>query len=179
MTQWLSGPALLSMLCLAAPTAAQPAPRAAPDRAKVLEAAREVMQKARYATLVTLGEDGHPQARVVDPFAPEAGLTVWIATSAVTRKVEQVRRDPRVTLLYFEPASEAYVTILGRAEAVSDPAEKARRWKDEWAPFYKDKNRGDDYLLLRVKPIRLEITSEAHGLMNDPQTWLPVIIDFP
>lgn len=179
MTQWLSGTALVTMLSLAAPTAAQPAPRTAPDRAKVLEAAREVMQKARYATLVTLGEDGHPQARVVDPFAPEAGLTVWIGTNAVTRKVGQVRRDPRVTLLYFEPASQAYVTILGRAEVVTDPAEKSRWWKDEWAAFYKDRNRGDDYLLLRVKPTRLEITSEAHGLTNDPQSWLPVIIDLP
>ncbi len=71
------------------------------------------------------------------------------------------------------------VDFRTEAEVVTDPAEKSRWWKDEWGAFYKDRNRGDDYLLLRVKPTRLEITSEAHGLTNDPQTWLPVIIDLP
>ena len=37
--------------------------------------------------------------------------------------------------------------FVGRAEIVDDPAEKAKRWKDDWAAFYSDKNRGADYTL--------------------------------
>lgn len=70
----------------------------APPRAEVSKAARDVMEKARYCALITIGDDGHPQARVVDPFAPEEDLTVWIATNPVTRKVGQITQDPRVTL---------------------------------------------------------------------------------
>ena len=152
---------------------------APPERLRVIAAAREVMQKARYCTLVTIGRDGHAQARVVDPFPPEEELTVWIATNPVTRKVGEIEKDPRVTLLYFDPAAQAYVTVLGRADLVRDRGEKAKRWKNEWSGFYKDENRGDDYLLIRVRPLRLEVVSGAHGLTNDPKTWRPVIVEWP
>ena len=43
---------------------------------------------------------GQPQARLMDAFEPEADLTVWLATNARTRKVRQLRHDPRATLAY-------------------------------------------------------------------------------
>jgi general stress protein 26 len=115
----------------------------------------------------------------VDPLPPERDLTVWIATNPVTRKVEQIRTDPRVTLFYFDPSGPGYATLLARAELVSDPAEKARHWKDDWAPFYADKHRGADFILIRCKPFRLELVSYAHGILNDPATWRPTTIELP
>jgi general stress protein 26 len=41
-------------------------------------------------------------------------------------------------LLYFNAAAAEYVTVLGTATLVTDSAEKARHWKEEWAAFYKD-----------------------------------------
>jgi general stress protein 26 len=148
-----------------------------PDRAAVLKVARDVMQQARYCDMVTIGEDGQPQARIMDAFAPDADMTVWIATNSLSRKVAQIRKDPRVTLLYFNPNAMAYVTVIGRAVLVTDAAEKARRWKDDWATLYKDKNRGDDYLLVKITPTRLEVSAEGLGIRNDPTTWKPVVID--
>lgn len=168
---------LLSGLPSAA--AAQDAPPAAPPRAQVIAAAQEIMRTARYATLITIGDDGQPQARIVDPFAPEAEFTIWVATNPLTRKAGEIRRDPRVTLLYFNPAAAEYVTVLGTAALVTDSAEKARHWKEEWAAFYKDGPRGDDFLLVRVRPSRLEVVSPRHGLLNDPGTWRPVLVDMP
>lgn len=149
------------------------------DRPVVLRAAREVMQKARYCAFITLGEDGQPQVRAVDPLGPDDDMTVWVGTNAATRKLAQVRKDPRVTLFYFDAAAPAYVTLIGRAVESSDPAEKAKHWKNEWLPFYKDRHRGPDFALLKVEPRRLEIVSQNHGLLNDPKTWLPVAIEFP
>ena len=40
-------------------------------------------------------------------------------------------------------------------------------------------NRGEDYLLLRVRPSRLEVVSASRGMRNDPQTWRPVILAVP
>lgn len=160
-------------------TAQDPQETAASERSNIISVAKEVMREARFCSFVTLGSDGHPQARVVDPFVPEEDLTVWVATNSVTRKVAELRKDPRVTLFYFEPQSLSYVTLLGTAELVQDPAEKAKHWKEEWAPFYKDENRGDDYLLIRVRPRRLEIVSYAHGLFNNPETWAPPALDLP
>lgn len=137
------------------------------------------MAAARYATLITLDNTGHPQSRIVDPFAPEEDLTVWVATNARSRKVAQIEADGRVTMTWFDAAGQGYVTILGTARAVGDPAEKARWWKPEWEKFYSDRNKGDDYLLIRVTPRRLEVVSEKLGMLNDPATWRPIVVDLP
>lgn len=152
---------------------------AVPSRAVIIEAAKEMMTKSRYCALVTLGIDGHPQAREVDAFAPDGDMTVWIATNPVTRKTKEIRRDPRVTLYYAVDGGGGYVTIIGRAEIVDDPAEKVKRWKEDWAAFYSNKNHGADYTLIRVRPTRLEIVSYAHKLLNDPKTWRPISLEFP
>jgi general stress protein 26 len=168
---------LVTGAALATPHAAGQAPASPDRRAAVVAAARTIIDTARYATLITLDGSGHPQARVVDPLAPDADLTIWIGTNPQSRKVGQIARDRRVTLLYFDRAGESYVTVIGSATAVGDPREKARRWKDEWTGFYKDGNRGDDFLLIRVEPSRLEVSSAALGMANDPTTWRPVILD--
>jgi general stress protein 26 len=169
---------VLTAAVAVSPAAAQTAAGAAPDRAAVIKVAAGIMTRARFCALVTLGADGHPQSRIVDAFEPGPDLVVWIATKPVTRKVAEIRKDPRVTLSYFDPNSMGYVTLLGRAALVADPAEKAQRWKEDWARLYKDGNRGDDYLLIKVTPIRLEVSAEGEGVRNDPKTWRPVIVEF-
>jgi PPOX class probable F420-dependent enzyme len=150
-----------------------------PDRAATIKAARHVMQQARYCGLITIGSDGQPQARVVDPFPPEEDFVVWLATNPKTRKVAQIRHDPRVTLYYFDPADPGYVTLFGRAELVDAPEEKAKRWKEEWSSFYNENNKGSDYMLIRVTPYRIEVVSYSQGLVNDSETWAPESLSLP
>lgn len=149
------------------------------DRPAVLRAAREVAQSARYATFITLGEDGQPQARIVDPLGPDEDFVVWIGTNPATRKVAEIAKDSRVTISFFHPAGPAYVTLVGNARLVTDPAVKAKHWKSAWAAFYKNEHRGADFALLAFVPRRMEIVDEVHGLINDPKSWRPVTVDFP
>ena len=151
----------------------------AADRADVLKAAREIAQKARYATFITIGADGQPQARIVDALGPDEDFNVWVGTNPLSRKVAEILKDPRVTLSFFEPAGPAYVTLVGTARLVLDPASRAKHWKSAWAPFYKDEHRGLDFALICVVPRRLEVVSQAHGLVNEPVTWRPVSVEFP
>jgi len=165
---------LLSLLVSATAVAQAP-----PSRSQVLAAGWDVMQKAGFCSFVTVGEDGHPQARVVDPLGPDHDSTIWVATNPRTRKVGQVRREPRVTLHCFEPATSSYVTILATAALVTDTAEKARHWKASWTPFYPGGAGGDDVILIRLTPSRLEVVSESRGLVPDAKTWLPLAATFP
>lgn len=154
-------------------------PAFAADRADVLKAAREVARKARYATFVTIGEDGQPQARIVDALGPDEDFNVWVGTNPATRKVAEIAKNPRVTLTFFDPSLPAFVTLLGSASTVTDPAVKAQHWKDGWSPFYKNEYRGADFVLVKFVPRRLEIVSEAHGFANAPGNWRPVSVEFP
>ena len=40
--------------------------------------------------------------QMLNPFPIEQDMTVWIATNTKTRKVQQIRRDPRVCLCYAD-----------------------------------------------------------------------------
>ena len=155
---------------------AQEPARPAPSRDSLLVAARAIITAVRYTTLITLDSTGHPQARAIDPFAPDDDFVVWIGTNRRTRKVGEIRRDPRVTLYYFDELAAAYVTIRGTARIVTDPEETARHWKPEWEAFYPDRA---DYVLIAVTPRRLEIVSEGLGIVGDPVTWTPPVVEFP
>jgi general stress protein 26 len=162
-----------ALLAPAAPAFAADAP---PDRDRIRAAAFEVMKAARYCTLVTVGLDGHPQARVVDPHAPGDG-TIWFATHLKTRKVGELKRDARVTMLCFNAAAGEYVTIQGRARPTADPQVKAARWKADWQPYYKEGHADPTFALFEVRPSRLEVSAARLGMANDPETWRPVILD--
>ncbi len=146
------------------------------SRKQLIAAAREIMTTARYCALITLDPAGRPQARTVDPFEPDEHMVIWLGTNSRSRKVAAIRRNPRVTLYYFDRESEAYVTISGIARLVNDPKEKARRWKDEWKDFYPD--RAKDYLLIKVTPLDLELVNVKKGILGDPHTWKPPAVNF-
>lgn len=151
----------------------------APTRSTVIAAAIDIIQKAHYCTFISIDTAGQPQARMVDPIAPDESFTIWFATNPLTRKVDQIRRNPKVTLSCFDSGSQSYVTVLGRGNLVTDAAEKQRHWKTDWAGIYPNGAKGQDFMLIRITPSRLEIVSESRGLVGDRKTWRPLSIDFP
>ncbi|HEV2829467.1 MAG TPA: pyridoxamine 5'-phosphate oxidase family protein [Pyrinomonadaceae bacterium] len=146
------------------------------SRDALIANAREIMSAARYGALITLDSSGLPQARTVDPFAPDEHMQIWIGTNPRSRKVAEIRRNRRVTLYYFDRDSEAYVSISGTARLVNAPKEKAKRWKEEWKDFYPD--RAKDYLLIVVTPEKLELVNVKKGIVGDPVTWKPPSVVF-
>jgi general stress protein 26 len=144
------------------------------DRQSLLATAREIMNTARYCALITIDPTGRPHARAMDPFSPEEDMVVWLATNPKSRKVREIRRNQRVTLYYFVREDQAYVTISGRARIVRDAREKAKHWKDEWKDFYPDLQ----YLLIAVKPEKLEVISVKQGIIGDSITWTPPAVTF-
>ena len=147
------------------------------SRDELISAAREIMTTTRYCALITAGRAGRAHARTMDAFAPEADMTVWLATNPRSRKVAEIRRNPRVTLYYFDRESAAYVTVYGTARLVNNRQEKQRRWKDDWKTFYP--HRDQSYLLIKVTPSRLEIVNVNKGIVGTSPTWQPLSVDFP
>lgn len=158
-------PLLLTALAAVLPAAAS----AQGDSTRLLRAAREIVAEARYAALVTVA-GGAPEARTVDPLLADTGFRVWIATNPKTRKVREIAANPRVALYWFGAKTESYVTLKGRARLVTEAAERTRRWKAEWTPFYPDRRR---VALIVVEPETIEVVSPARGVVGDSLTWRP------
>jgi general stress protein 26 len=146
------------------------------SRDELITAARETMSAARYCALITQDSSGSPQARTLDPFPPDENMVVWLGTNPRSRKVAAIRRNPRVTLYYFDREAQAYVTIYGIARLVNDPKAKLKWWKDEWKDFYPDRTR--DFLLIRVTPEKLEVVNVKKKIVGDSHTWKPPTVKF-
>jgi general stress protein 26 len=168
--------AVLLVLVPVAIRAAEPAP-AKLDRARLLEAAREIIGGQTYCALITIDDSGRPQVRTMNPFPPDEGMVVWMATNTRSLKVQQIRRDPRVALYYADHANATgYVTIHGRAELVDDMQEILKRRRAYWdSAFPGLKN----LVLVKVVPERIDVVDYRRGALGDPATWRPPVIEFP
>lgn len=143
---------------------------------KLMEAAREIMTSAESCALITIDQEGRPRVRAMDAFLPEEDFTIWFGTNSNSRKVDQIKNNPKVTLYYLEKGSAGYVMIYGTAELVDDKKEKEKRWKTEWEAFYQE-NR-DNYLLIKFSPEWMEVVSYTYGIHGDPVSWEPAKIIF-
>lgn len=146
------------------------------DKTTLLIAAREIIQNSGKCAFITLDKNGHPQARTMDAFEPDADFTIWMATNPKSRKVDQIKSDPRVTIYYSDKNENGYVSIYGMAEIINDQQEKDKRWKDEWRDFYA--NRTDGYLLIKITPIRLEVINYSRDINGNSETWQPATVYF-
>jgi len=146
------------------------------QRDTLITAAKELMSAARYCALITLDETGHPQARTMDPFLPEEDLVVWLGTNAHSRKVKEIRNNPKVALYYQAPNGAGYVVIKGYAHIIDEPQKKLKYWKKEWERFYPDKKAA--YTLIKVIPARLEIIDYKHHITGDSKTWEVPALNF-
>jgi len=167
---------LLCIVFVSGNSLAQTKQSADTSRQFLLTAAREIMLSAKKCGVITQDEQGIPQVRTMDPFAPEDDFTVWLATHPNTRKVQQIKNNPKITLYYPDKNDKGYVTIHGVAELVNDQKEKDTRWKSEWKNFYA--NRTDAYLLIKVKPRYMELINYNLGISGDPKTWQPAVVRF-
>ena len=151
----------------------------------ILEAARKLMVSDKYAALVTVDGDDSPRTRTVltqlgpaDPSRPDKGFTVWIMTRRSTRKVEQIKKNPNVTLYYNDDLKESYVTLMGTATIYTDldHPEARKFYTDEYAKyFWPDLKK--DFIMISVKPKWMEVLIMP-TIKNHPQNWRPQTVVF-
>ncbi len=138
--------------------------------------AKQIIKNAGTCALITLDSEGTPRARAMDPFPVEDNFEIWFGTNPNSRKVDQIKNDPRVTLYYLDNDASGYVVISGIATLVDDQKQKNKYWKDEWNSFYPDKSHS--YLLIKVTPLWLEVLSPPNNIYNDTLTWEPPVYLF-
>lgn len=134
------------------------------------QVAWEVVSSQQLVTLITLSQDGQPQARIVESLPPDSGrMDIWIGTNRNSAKVREIQKDDRATLFYRMPGGAGYVTLRGRASIVDDRREKEARWRPHWEALYLDPEAM--YVLIHFEPEDGEVFSFAADLVGDSLTW--------
>jgi general stress protein 26 len=149
--------------------ATQAEPSKTDERARLVAAAREIMGAQTYCALITLDETGRPQVRTMNPFPPEEDMSVWFATNTRSRKVREMRHDPRVTLYYSDHKNAiGYVAITGHAVLTEDMQEILKRKRAYWDQAFPGLK---NLVLIQVVPERIDVLNYKAGVQADPETW--------
>jgi general stress protein 26 len=129
-----------------------------------VDSARSLMQADSAVALVTVDSSGQPRVRTVrafldpvDPARLASGATVWVMTRLSTRKVDQIRAHPQVTLYFNNDDRQSYASIMGTAVVHTDPNHPGakRHYDDEYVKFFwPDFPR--DFVMLEIRPRWLE-----------------------
>jgi general stress protein 26 len=138
-----------------------------------VRAAHEVIEAGKYCFLITVDAAGQPQARLMQQFPPEPDLTIWMGTNPRSRKVAQIRANPRATVACSDAEGPGYVTLTGRARLVESLTERRKRWRADWDAHFPGGPAGANYILIEFLPERMELVSGRHNLAATPGTPRP------
>lgn len=84
-------------------------------------------ENSLHAYLATCDCD-QPRVRPVSPIV-EDNMSVWITTYSSSRKVKQIRQNPKICLAFVEqPQGDKVAFLIGKAEIIQDLEEKKRVW---------------------------------------------------
>ena len=121
-----------------------------------------------HANLATSDGD-QPRVRTVSPIV-EDDMSMWITTRSTSRKVKQLRENPKICLAFVEPPDgDKAVTVIGEAQIIPDLEKKRRVWK--LAPFdlfehFPNGPESDDFCLLKIMANRIEWREIGTGALK-------------
>jgi len=146
------------------------------NRDTMLVAAREIIRETTYCALVTVDSTGQPQIRTMNPFPANDELITWFATSRTSRKVREIKNNPKVCVYYADHvAAKGYVNINGTAQVIDDKELLLKMKREYWNGI---PNWQNIFVLIKIVPESLEVINYKHGLNNAPDTFRAPSISF-
>ena len=134
----------------------------------LLLAAREIIRSAPFCALATIDSAGQPQVRTMNPFPVEDEMVIWFATGRTSRKVTEIKNNPKVSVYFADHSSaKGYVAINGTAEILDDKELLVKMKRAYWEGI---PNWQDIFVLIKITPVTIDVINYAHGISGDPKT---------
>ncbi|NUT39156.1 MAG: pyridoxamine 5'-phosphate oxidase family protein [Thermoactinospora sp.] len=143
---------------------------------ELFDVALTLLRSNPYGFLTTVN-DGQPHSRLVQHVGVDADGTVWIGTSPASRKAAEISRHRLVTYAVEDRAAFAYVCLQADAELVDDEDERVARWQDGLEAFFPDGPAGNDFVLIRLRPHRVELMDFVRKIHPDPYGLVPAAVE--
>jgi general stress protein 26 len=133
-----------------------------PEEQKIVSIMKE---NCIHAYLATCDGD-QPRVRIVSPIV-EDDMSTWVTTRSTSRKVKQLRENPKICLAFVElPDGDKAAIVIGEAQIIPDIEKKRRIWKMATFDLYEHFPNGpdsDDFCLLKIIIKRIEWRDSGIG----------------
>lgn len=137
---------------------------------------RHMLSKTEYCFLITHSATEWSSARLVQPIPDINTFTIWIGTCPRLRKVREIKNNNKVTLAFESTKENANLILYGEAFIEENLAIRKRYWKDEWRLFFPGGPISDDYIVLRVEPVKIELMSFSRNVVQEPFGLSPAVL---
>ena len=143
---------------------------------QLLDLSRKLINELTFCVAATQGEGGETNARVVQPLPLQDDWTVNVITNRRCRKVRDIERSGRLTLLYQHDADKSYVSLVGRAVIIEDVELKRSIWNpgyDRWNPLGPE---DPHTVFARLTTDRIELWSAIHDVVPEPHGYSAAVL---
>jgi general stress protein 26 len=138
-----------------------------------LRLARQLADGNRPGMLATVDGDGTPQMRWMQTLSLDQFPHLYALCSPTSRKVAQVRAQPRVSWLFTSESGSMVVNLVGRANIITEPSEVNRVWRliehKENAYFLDLKTDADGIAVIDTLVDGVDCTVPKYGLHYPPR----------
>jgi general stress protein 26 len=125
------------------------------DKQKIVEIMKKACDFAFFAT----NDSDQPRVRPMSACV-EDDMSIWMATMGNSRKAQQVKKNPKVSLAFVVPPNgEETAIVIGEAQIVEDAEQKKRIWgllSYDPKQFWPDGPESESYCVLKINIKQVE-----------------------
>jgi general stress protein 26 len=132
----------------------------------IKEAGIKLMENSKAVYVTTIGVDGYPRTRAMfnlrnkqqfpnqaDLFAKhDNDLMVLLSTNTSSKKLHQIKQNPKVTVYYCKPTAFHGLMLSGDVQVLDDSAIRHAVWNEGWERYYPSGPDDPDHTILCLYP---------------------------
>jgi general stress protein 26 len=144
----------------------------------LLRLARETVDAVPTCLAITIDGNGDANARAINVSKLTHAWTLRFMTDRRTRKVGEIARRGRMTLVFYHQAGGAYVTLVGDARVIEDDAVKQQVWRPASFRWHPGGPTDPNVVLVEFVADRIETWNTTGQIVPDPTKglWAAVLV---
>lgn len=124
------------------------------EREESIRESQALVERSLIAMLGTNGDDGYPNIKAMIKCEHEGLETVWFSTNTSSRRVAQLKRDPKACVDFVDFDRWKGLMLVGTVEILQDIGSRQRLWQEGDEKYYPLGVTDPDYTVLRFTATR-------------------------
>lgn len=138
-----------------------------------------ICDASEFAVLSNKGRDGTVSSRMIEPFKTvldkDGSPILSFNTNRLSRKFEELQKNPEVTVTYMDKNNLAYAVFKGEAKQVS-ASDSDKYWCSSLLLFYPeggDASKGSRFTAWEMRPKQISMVDVSENVTPTDRDWRP------
>jgi len=124
------------------------------EREEAIRESQALVERSLIVMLGTNDDDGYPNIKAMVKCEHEGLETFWFSTNTSSRRVAQLKRDPKACVYFVDFDRWKGLMLVGTVEILQDIGSRQRLWQEGDEKYYPLGVTDPDYTVLRFTATR-------------------------